>query len=613
MSLPILPDARRSLTQYLAGWLLPGQEMPCDEWVEENIDLTLDTTSAADGLVNLDLTPYLREPLRCWNERGKRLKVTVMAPEQTAKTSPWVWGLMYRMERRPAPALIVWQNDDIAAEKNQEQVEPLMRGIPKLRRELDSPGSKRADRYLFSDMVVHFCGSGSPVTSHPAAIVVGDEVDFWNLPSQANNSSIKALESAKNVSNIRNLDKRTRTFAESLRWLSCSPTLPNGPINQEYARSSQGEWHVRCLGCGGLTVAHDMRPMRFEMDESGNVLELSIRWVCPSCGRKHVEGERQAMNLAGEFVHRHPERLGEHRGFQWSALASPFISWRDICEALRDGGGKGTIEGQMFLDQSIRGLPFRLRGTRGQSMEEFKRAHCRALPADDEVRYVLFGADTQDTGWYWGAVGLGEGGQTWRLGNGFAATDDDLERAYNALYAGKQCRYGIIDEGGHRTLEVDALIRRLPNCYSYKGVGRQSIPWELSRNKYRLIRANPHIFQHRLLWHMHRIADGRASFFHLPPTPDAEYLEQLLSVRPPANKPKADISEWRPADGADDHYFDVEKMIQVLLMAFHAQLSKPPPPAAPPPSTEAPRSTDLAASAATPMPRVIRRNFITGR
>lgn len=135
----------------------------------------------------------------------------------------------------PCASMIVYPSEELAADINKTKILPLMKRIPGLKEELQKPRSFRSDRYAFSSLVSFFQGAGSRIISKSCKICVADEADDWVEPPRVNN--------------MKELEKRTRSYSSSIFYQVCSPTTENGKIWQEFLRSSQGYYTLRCKGC----------------------------------------------------------------------------------------------------------------------------------------------------------------------------------------------------------------------------------------------------------------------------------------------------------------------------------------------------------------------------
>lgn len=543
----------------------PALRYRCTEWVQQNLNLSLDQVSAADGMLRLE--PYQVEPIDALDSEGVH-RVTVVGVEQTGKSVVWISYLLFRLACDPCPAGIVYQSDTDAADTNRDRVLPLMQGVPKLARELAVPRSKRVDAFHFSDAAVYFSGAGSPITSKPFAVAIADEPDFWTAIA-ADDSGAKGGQRA--VGNLLNLEKRTRTYRRVRKLISvCSPTLPSGPIWREFLQSSMGWWCLRCLKCGAALRSADVHNLQWECDDDDNPKPDTIRLVCPHCGREHRECEAQEMNDRGEFIHEHEER-GDHRGYQWGALACPrAIGWLEIAMRQMRAGKSGSREDQTYFDNSMRGVPFHARKIEESSLDAL-REHIAPDPDPGILRAVLLGADTQDNGWYAVLRGVDDSGNLYLLRAEFVRTLDDLGALYDWRYADRiRPMAGIIDEGGHRAHEVQAFAHSRPGLYTYKGDtqatrGASWTPSKDAKNK-RLILANPYHYQDDLLWRVHERKDRSAGrYWYLHRDVSDEYLQHIAAFKP-NNRARFghEFRNWT-SGGEPDHFFDAEKMLLVLL------------------------------------------------
>ena len=134
----------------------------------------------------------------------------------------------------PCQSLVVYPGDSKAAETNETKIRPLMSHIPGLKEELLRPRAVRADRFNFSTLKSYFQGAGSKIVSKSCKVVIADEVDTW--PTEF-------------PQNLRDLLKRTRSYNASMAFVVCSPTTQQGRIWQEFLKSSQGYYTLRCRHC----------------------------------------------------------------------------------------------------------------------------------------------------------------------------------------------------------------------------------------------------------------------------------------------------------------------------------------------------------------------------
>lgn len=113
----------------------------------------------------------------------------------------------------PCASMVVYPSDGLAADINQAKLLPLMKRIPGLKEELQRPRAFRSDRYNFSNLVSYFQGAGSRIISKSCKIVCADECDDWVEPPRINN--------------MKELEKRRRSYSSSIFYQVCSPTTEN--------------------------------------------------------------------------------------------------------------------------------------------------------------------------------------------------------------------------------------------------------------------------------------------------------------------------------------------------------------------------------------------------
>ena len=541
----------------LSGAIPHNYERPA-EWAERNI-IFAHEKDPIKGAIDLDFSPHLIDPLNAWElEPGQGLKeLTVVGPQQMGKTLTWLCGLLWSMVFRMSLSLIYYTSEPKAARVNEEKLEPVMRQIERFRKLLALPNAKTKECYRLGENLIYFGGVGSRISSHSARHVIADELDDWQDAEGTN-----ALSDART---------RCRAFLESLLVKVCTPrgTAKSSPIWREFLASSQGFRFLRCLGCGELTMRScDISNLKFERTESGEVVPGTLRLVCPKCGHAHAESEKAEMNRRGGYRHNRPERLKTHPGFQFGALASnfPALSWQRIAEAQLKAGRSGIVQDQIDFDNTIRGLPFEPRKLDDTADAMLKR-HAVPPPPESEILYRFLSVDTQDNCFFWVVRGLDAARNTYLLASGKAETAAELAEAWEAQYHCGPLTMGIIDEGGHRAAEVREFAETRPGLFTYKGNPRIGKNWKLSEEISGLILANPAHYHLQLLYLLYVAMNRGKNFWFVPPELPADYVAQLTSWKPAPTKDGRELENYVCPD-ANDHYYDCEKMLLVLLDFF---------------------------------------------
>lgn len=439
-----------------------------------------------------------------------------------------------------------------------------MKRLPGLKEELQAPRVVRSDRIKLSNAVMYWQGSGSKIISKSCDCVVGDEVSQWD-PSHPQN--------------VRDLEKRTRSYKSAMICLVCTPQSENDAIWQSFLKSSQGYFTLRCKGCGKLTMRScDLVNLQFESDYHEELRTYVVRkgterLVCPVCHHEHVESDKAWMIQNGEYVHKIPELVKERPGFQAGALASQLdaLSWSEIANAQLEAGKTADISIQQNFDNSWRGLPFRPRKISKDEMERFKEKHSWSNPPSlENVEWIGISVDTMDDYLSVGVYAFDVNDSIYLLESHeveYYELPDDKRKAINEerKAAGKppiitvedlllkqylvkdgvgiSPMLAICDQGGHRGDEVKHFARFHKNVIQWKGTTMTVATWKLSENQERLLLGNEKHWKAMLIHTMYNQRNRNENFFFVNPDISDEVIAQLLDVKP------NDGAKWRrPAE-----------------------------------------------------------------
>lgn len=543
------------------------------EWVEKTIDLSLDITSDAEGLIRLrKKTPYLVEPIEYFARTGKH-KMTVQAVEQTAKSTLWKMGAAWRQKFMPGPAGIIYQNKDVGTGVIRDSFIPLLKSDAEFNGVLSKQNNAAMKRIRTPEGVFYLMTGDSAIISFPMSMIVGDEINKWRMEKANRNKRKFTSDTDYQVSKIKDMDKRLRTFENSIRVLVCSPEGKKAPITVEYKKSSQGIFHNRCINCGKLTFDTTLPEEYFKYDkkDSGLVDPDTIRLVCPECGFEHIE-DKHKINITrnGDFIHQFPELYDLHAGFDWGALAAQFagVDWFTICQSIEEANKSNSYENQAFLYNSIKGVDFSPNVITGDKLDIIRTHHVRELPQKviDSFEAVYMGVDTQEVGYWWSIEAIDSRDNWYTFDYGFAWDDQAVLDAWNNKYFGLQPMAGIIDEGGHRKPDVDDLLDKLGSgFYKYKGEGaNHKGNFRISENDDFLILGRARYYQAKLLYMIYSQNIKENNFWYIAaPELKKTYIYQMASVQPPPGKPDEDYEFWTPGERQHD-LFDAKKMTLTL-------------------------------------------------
>ncbi len=187
------------------------------QWAEKY--RILDDSSNLSGRWSNSITPYLVEIMDCFNDPDIR-RIYLCKAAQLGGTSALINILCYIIMNAPAPAMIVYPNDDLAKDVSNDKLKPAFRLIPEVRK-LFMENSSKELRLKFKLMVLYLRGAGSPskLASKEIKYLFFDEIDKMGGASKKEASPYNlALE-------------RTKTYRPQEKIFACStPTLKTNYI-----------------------------------------------------------------------------------------------------------------------------------------------------------------------------------------------------------------------------------------------------------------------------------------------------------------------------------------------------------------------------------------------
>lgn len=561
-----------------SSWAAPLHEDIID-WAKENIDFSEDA-SAERSRIDFDLSPFLVEPLRCWDFSGKIREVAVCGIEQHGKTLLEVIGVLYNFLDKPTSNLCVYPSEEAAADINRTKYLPLIRKIPALAAELERPFSMKKDQYIFGAATMFFQGAGIKIMSKSCKIRVADEEDQFPV--------------VKNLMASEDIRKRGRSYSESIFYRVCTPTEENGPIWQAFMAGSQGYWTLRCLKCGKLTMRScDFRNFQFESvfdDERGMYLPVcdSIRLICPECHHEHREPDKREMNIRGAYVHRFPDRIDLRPSFQFGALCSQFpsMSWAVIAAKVLECGRRSDVKAHYELDNSFKGLPYKPREISTEDCQNLKAHFYHARPPASTVEMVFVVSDTQDTFSPTGVFALDASDNLWLLEYAniphLWLGQEERERMERQI--GEKIRtveditntpqrfpgseepifpvFSVVDYRGHRQPEIRDYARTHKKVIMYAGAGGRMVDsWHPSSKDPRMMIVNAKAYQRTLIWHLYKQRSKTSDYLYLPDDLPDDTQKEIVCVQPDRTRKSGHLPEnWAPEHDAVHDAFDVIKM-----------------------------------------------------
>ena len=301
------------------------------EWVDGNV--VLDSRAAAEsGPFKTARTPYLREIQDCFADSQVE-QITILASTQVGKTTVELNCLSWAIDQRPGPALFVLPSEDLARRFAKTRLRPQIEGSPVLRGHL-LPVASAVQRLEFNfdrmDAIFAWAGSPATVSSQPICYLFLDEIDKYP-PATARESNPLSLAR-----------ERTRTFWFRKIIAASTPTIPDGPIMQEWSGSDQRQFFVPCPHCGAFQTLEmgpaDSSACLVFADDPDERSPSKIRsgrlswYKCRECGGRIDDRDKPAMLAAGEWrsTTEDADQDGSHVGFKLNCFYSPWLTFSEI-------------------------------------------------------------------------------------------------------------------------------------------------------------------------------------------------------------------------------------------------------------------------------------------
>jgi phage terminase large subunit GpA-like protein len=423
--------------------------------------------------------PYLREVMDAVSDPLVE-QVVVQAASQIGKTELLLGVIGYFADQDPSPILLVHPTEIAMGGFSRERVEPMFRASPALAGKLSESLRDKANTVMLRQFPGGYlaCGwatSSVSLASRPIRVLLGDELDRW--PESTGRDGDPWSQAVQRTSNFHNR-KIVAVSTPTIEGLSA--------ISRLFDDSDQRRFHLPCPRCGERQVL-EWGGVIYKRDDGEHDLD-DVHYRCAHCKGRIEERERPAMLAAGEWRADSP---GHHRrGYQLSALYSPWVRWRELAaewiRATADRDKRGLQEfvnlrlGETWTEESER--------ISVEALEKNREAYDAEIP--DGVLLVTAGVDVQDNRLEAVVVGWGVGKESWGISYAVIAGDTSTPDPWHRLDAflartwsrpdGRALALwcSCVDSGGHRTQDVYEFCRaRLArNVFAVKGRAGSGLP-----------------------------------------------------------------------------------------------------------------------------------------
>lgn len=448
--------------------LAPAEDLTVAEWADKYRILSRESAAEA-GKWDTNRTPYMKEILMCITDIETK-KITMMCSAQIGKTEMLLNVLGRYMHLDPCPILFVQPTVDDAKSFSKERVEPMIRDTTILKK-LISKTNRREEgtvqEKMFSGGYVRFVGANSPsgLASRPIRITLLDEIDRFPLSARKEGDPVKLAE------------RRTNNFYDSKNIRVSTPTDDaTSKIQLLYLASSQEEWCLPCPVCG------EYQPLDFEQMKYLDLEEPELE--CKFCGHSSQEKEwKSKRQLNGKWIAKFPVEK-EHRGFHLNALASPWVTWKEIIKEFLEVKDD-DFQYRTFMN-TVLGKTFSVNLEAAMDYEAiYETREDYGAELHDDVIILTAGVDVQDNRLEVEVVGWGYEYESYGIMYRDFPGDPGKEEVWQQLdtflkkkFYFKNKKYlmiaaTLIDSGGHHTGSVYKYVykKEKRGIYAIKGQG----------------------------------------------------------------------------------------------------------------------------------------------
>lgn len=459
---------KRLIENIVKEVLAPAEDLTVAEWADKYRILSRESAAEA-GKWDTNRTPYMKEILMCITDIETK-KITMMCSAQIGKTEMLLNVLGRYMHLDPCPILFVQPTVDDAKSFSKERVEPMIRDTTILKK-LISKTNKREEgtvqEKMFPGGYVRFVGANSPsgLASRPIRITLLDEIDRFPLSARKEGDPVKLAE------------RRTNNFYDSKNIRVSTPTDDaTSKIQLLYLASSQEEWCLPCPFCG------EYQPLDFEQMKYLDLEEPELE--CKFCGHSSQEKEwKSKRQLNGKWIAKFPVEK-EHRGFHLNALASPWVTWKEIVKEFLEVKDD-DFQYRTFMN-TVLGKTFSVNLEAAMDYEAiYETREDYEAELHDDVVILTAGVDVQDNRLEVEVVGWGYEYESYGIMYRDFPGDPGKEEVWQQLdtflkkkFYFKNKKYltiaaTLIDSGGHHTGSVYKYVykKEKRGIYAIKGQG----------------------------------------------------------------------------------------------------------------------------------------------
>ena len=311
-----------SLLKALKEGLKPDEQISVSDFAEKHIYMP--ENSAYPGLVQLDITPFMKRPLNCLSPGNGIPKIAMVACVQIGKSQMGLIFASAMMKIAPGNTMIVMPRVGDAEDFSTERLTPILKASPELRKliKLDGKSSdNKVSKKTYKGGFIYFAGAQSAASfrSKPIRYLYMDEIDEYPLNVEGQGSPIILGEN------------RTTSYTYNKKIvLTSTPTDEHSLIWKEYQKGTMEQYHWNCPHCQGSQTFDFKLGMKYKTveDKNKDLIKDSVYYECMYCKQPIYENQKFGLLLKGEWIAEQPD--AEFPSFRLNILYSPFVQWEKI-------------------------------------------------------------------------------------------------------------------------------------------------------------------------------------------------------------------------------------------------------------------------------------------
>lgn len=562
--------------------LTPPRDIPPDVWADEN--RILPPESAEPGPWRTSRTPYMVPIMRAFTSPKYSTIVAVMGA-QMGKTESLFNAVLSQFDLGPArPALYIGPSEKNVRSISSGRILKALQTIPSLWTKTAKGHKLKITEYHIAGarFGMAWAGSATELASHPAAVVLVDEVDRMEQDVKGEGDPVTLARA------------RTKTYPNSKVVITSTPTTEfSSPVWAHYEAGTMGKWAIPCPHCDEYFVPR-LELVKWNKGATPSEAHDSARLVCDQCGGEIYEGQKTRLNAAGKYIFHTLGPDGEHiktdieplnrtASYWVSGCMSPWQTFGELAEVMVAAYRSRMPDQIKSATNTYAGEIYRERGDAPKWTEVAAlRSPYRRRSVPEGVQLVTLGADVQKLGIYYIVRGWGFNSESWLLDHGYIPGETEYDNVWILL--SRMFSVGYLDEGhminrafidsGYRPgdklrrpeHQVYKFARQFNGLvYATKGHDTMDRPNKMSRVDMSM--AGKIIKGGVKLWHLNsdyykslihariRWPSGEPGGFHLCEDADEDYCRQMVSeeVRTLSTGRRKWVQTSR-----DNHYLDCE-------------------------------------------------------